>query len=224
MKNFIELYKVLDGHTDDETLEYLIFNYLQDVVEKAQEIKHNKTTRESALNSYKKVCENKGVRIDPDNGIYCDGHTALSLNVNHPAYDETLPAFKCLHDVIKSNRKPEPLRDSINYAIAAAKVNGWKMGDNNYYITVGKATYNLSLVARIFNCIADNKTFNDCNIEQVISDNPQNAILVLRSRYGFGIILPFRHENMAGFYDVTPAAGTLDKLIEKHENKIKEVA
>lgn len=35
MKNFIELYKVLEGHTDEETLSYLIYGHMQEIIKTA---------------------------------------------------------------------------------------------------------------------------------------------------------------------------------------------
>lgn len=220
MKNFIELYKVLEGHTDEETLSYLIYDHMQKIIDKVQEIRHNKSTRAAALKSYIKTVGS--IKQDEENGIFCDGKTALSIACKVSKYDETAPGFKPIMEVIKSERKPAPLRDSISYAIASARVNGWKQGDTDHYIRVGEAYYNLSLVAKVFNCIADPKNFNECDIEQTINDN--KSILMLRTRYGVGIVLPFIPQTLAGCYDVTPGDGTLEHMIKRHEERIKTAA
>lgn len=220
MKNFIELYKVLEGHTDEETLSYLIYDHQHEITDKAQEIRHNKSTRAAALKSYIKTVGS--LRQDEENGIYCDGKTALSIACKVSKYDETAPGFKPIMEVIKSGRKPATLRDSITYAIASARVNGWKQGDTDHYIRVGEAYYNLSLVAKVFNCIADTKSYNECDIEQTI--NGDKSIIMMRTRYGIGIVLPFIPQTLAGCYDVTPGEGTFEKLIKRHEERIREAA
>ena len=216
MRNFVELYKILKDHTDEETLSYLVYEHREEIINELKKIKHNNTTRKAALESYKK---NVGkIEQDAENGIYCDGHTAISLAVTNPHYNEELGAFKYLYECVKAKRRPAPLKDSIGYAIASARIDGWKIGDTTHYIRVGDATYNLSLVVKVFNVIADPKNYNDCDIEIVHNDNPELAILLLRTRYGFGIVLPFR-SNKIGLYDVTPGESTLDKMIKDHEKR-----
>ena len=219
MKNFIELYKVLRDHTDMETLSFLVEDYQQEIVDTVMEIKHNNTTRKLAVDSYKKICLASGVKQDIENGIMCEGHSAVSLAVKSPKYNEECPAFKFLLETVKSDKRPVCLKDSIDYSIATAKVNGWKMGDTDFFIRIGENKYNLSLVARIFNMIADPKNYNDCDLF-IANGN----ILMLRTQYGFGIVLPFVSNN-PGFYDVTPGDNSFVDMIKADFDKaVKEVA
>ena len=218
-KNFFELYKVLEKHTDEETLSYLIYNYYQEVIDEAQKIKHNNTTRAAALKSYVSECNANGLKPDPDNGLYCEGHTAVNIPVKGAKYDDNNTIVKCFMDFLKGARCPVDFRDTIDYAIATAKCNGWRLGDTNFYIKINGAYYNLSLVARVYNCIADPKNnINGVRIEQDINENkPHYAKLLLSSKYGLGLVLPFNSECGAGLYDVTPGDDTLKKMIDRHE-------
>lgn len=218
MRNFIELYRMLKGHTDEETLASLIFEYRMEINETAMELKHNNTTRKAALESYKKICKATNIPQDEENGLYCEGHSAVCVNVPRPHYNEEHPVFKCLFKVVKEMKRPTPLKDSIDYSIAMAKVNGWKLGDDTHYITVDGNTYNLTLVARIFNIIADNNNFNGSDVMM-----GSNKELIIKSKYGFGIVLPFIH-NTCGKYDVTPGEGDLEKIENDNIESIKGVA
>lgn len=221
MKNFIELYKILRNHTDMETLSFLVNDYHQEITDTLMEIKHNNTTRKAAVDSYKKICQASNVKQDIENGIMCEGHSAVSLAVKSPKYYEECPAFKFLLETIKSDKKPVCLKDSIDYSIATAKVNGWKMGDTDFLIRVGDNKYNLSLVARIFNMIADPKNYNDCDLFLCGQDN---KVLMLRTQYGIGIVLPFVN-NLPGYYDVTPGDNAFETMTKEDFDKaIKGVA
>lgn len=210
MRNIIELYKVLRGHTDEETLTYLVSEYRQEIIETAMDIKHTDSTRRQAVESYKKICNQAGIDGDYENGIMCDKVSAVSLAVSKPNYNTESSVFKFLSNVIKMERVPYYLKDSIDYAIATAKVNGWKIGDTNFTIRVGENRYNLTLVARIFNMIADKRNFNDCDLFLVGADK---AILMLRTQYGFGVVLPVM--GTIGTYDVTPGDSKFDEMIKE---------
>lgn len=210
MKNFIELYKVLRGNTNTVTLAYLVSDYRQSIIDTVMKIKHNNTTRKAAVESYKKICN--ATRIDQDikNGIMCDGVSAVSLSVKAPDYNPELGSYKALMEVARSTKNPAPLKESIDYAIATARVNGWTIGDNDFFIRVGDNKYNLTLVARIANMIADNNVYNGCNF---FLAGDKGNILMMATKYGFGIVLPFIN-NAPGFYDVTPGESSFDKMIK----------
>ena len=219
MKNFIELMRTLENHTDDETLAALIMEYNADVIETAQGLRHNNTTRKNAVKSYS-IPENLKKIQDHENGLYCDGVSAVSLARTAPKYDENNSIFKVFKDTLKKTRRPADIRDSFDYAIAAAKCNGWRQGNADHIIRIDGHIYNISLIARVYNCIADNKEFNGCRVELTDDRHP---VLVLSSRYGLGIVLPVCSES-PGLYDVTPGASDLDRFIDRMTERIKKTA
>lgn len=220
MKNFIELFKVLENHTDYETLAYLMGEHRQEIIDEAMKIKHNNSTRKAALSSYIKGVGH--IKQDEEGGIYCDGHSVVNVCVKSPRYNEEAPGFKFLLEAIKAEKHPAPLRASVDYAIATAKCNGWKMGDTNFFVKIGASTYNLSLLAKVFNCIADPKTYNDVRIEQINGDREGCERLLLSTQYGVGLVLPFKYNGVGGFYNVTPSEGALETLQKRLDDKLMQ--
>lgn len=214
MKIF-EVLRTIKDHTDTDTMAKLIYDTRQEIIETAGTLKHNKSTREAAIKAYSNnTPDNLAKMQEPENGLYTEGHTAISIPVKGAKYDGEKGIAKMMLDIIK-NKKPTDLRDSFDYSIAAAKVNGWRLGDTDHYIMVEGHYYNLSLIARVYNCIADNKTYNGCRLE--IQTDAKHPALIMSTQYGIGIVLPFKcPANLT--YNVTPGEGLLsaiDKDIDK---------
>lgn len=219
MIRMIELLKKLEGHTDNETMIEFITGIRLDILETAQTIKHNNSTRKAALNSYiKSIPDRLQEKQDTENGIYLDGTSAVSVRTPGARYDENNETVKMFLSILK-NRKPADMRDSLDYPIAEAKENGWRLGDTDHYITVNGEKYNLSLVARIYNIIADPKEYNGVRWEIETGDNRKHHALIMTSKHGIGVVLPF-NSSIARMYDVTPGASDLDEI----QKRISEAA
>lgn len=211
MKRIIDLLKKLEGHTDNDTMAEIIAGIRLDIMETAQTIKHNNSTRKAALNSYiKSIPDRLQEKQDTENGIYLDGTTAVSVRTPGARYDENNETVKMFLSILK-NRKPADMRDSLDYPIAEAKENGWRLGDTDHYITVNGEKYNLSLVARIYNIIADPKEYNGVRWEIETGDNRKHHALIMTSKHGIGVVLPF-NSSIARMYDVTPGSSDLDEI------------
>ena len=166
----------------------LIYDIRTEIIDTAGALRHNNSTRKQAAKSYiGSTPDHLAKQQEPGNGLYTDGHTAISLAVKGAHYKEEGLA-KTILDIIK-DRKPADLRDSFDYSIATAKVNGWRQGDTDHYIMVEGHYYNLSLIAKVYNCIADNKQYNGCRVE--IQTEGKHPALILSTNYGIGIVLPF---------------------------------
>ena len=136
MKKMIDLLKKLEGHTDNDTMVEIIAGIRLDILETAQTIKHNNSTRTAALNSYiKSIPDRLQEKQDAENGIYTDGTTAVSVRTPGARYDENNNMVKMFLSILK-DRKPADMRDALDYSIAEAKENGWRLGDTDHYITV----------------------------------------------------------------------------------------
>lgn len=220
MKRIIELLKKLEGHTDNNTMTEIITGIRLDILETAQTIKHNNSTRKAALSSYiKSIPDRLLEKQDTENGIYTDGTTAVSVRTPGARYDENNDMVKMFLSILK-NRKPIDMRDSLDYSIAEAKENGWRLGDTDHYITVNGETYNLSLVARIYNIIADPKIeYNGVRWEIETRDDRKQHALILTSKHGIGVVLPF-NSSTDRMYDVTPGLSDIDEI----EKRIVAVA
>lgn len=212
MKKMIDLLKKLEGHTDNDTMAELIAGIRLDILETAQTIKHSNSTRKAALNSYiKSIPDRLQEKQDTENGIYIDGTTAVSVRTPGARYDENNETVKMFLSILK-NRKPADMRDSLDYSIAEAKENGWRLGDTDHFITVNGERYNLSLVAHIYNIIADPKTeYNGVRWEIETGDNRKHHALIMTSKHGIGVVLPF-NSSIARMYDVTPGSSDLDEI------------
>lgn len=211
MKRIIDLLKKLEGHTDNDTMTDIITGIRLDILETAQTIKHNNSTRKAALNSYiKSIPDRLQEKQDTENGIYIDGVTAVSVRTPGARYDENNETVKMFLSILK-NRKPADMRDSLDYPIAEAKENGWRLGDTDHYITVNGEKYNLSLVARIYNIIADPKEYNGVRWEIETGDDRKHHALILTSKHGIGVVLPF-NSSINRMYNVTPGASDLDEI------------
>ena len=216
MKLF-EIFRTINKHTDAETLSYLLYQARKEIIETAETLKHNKTTREAAVKSYiNNTPDNLAKVQEPENGLYCEGHTAISLPVKGASYDKEKGIAKMILDTFQ-NKKPVDLRDSFDYSIAAAKVNGWRLGDIDHYIVVGGHYYNLSLIARVYNCIADNKTRNGCRLE--IETGKPHPALIMSTTCGIGIVLPFVCPGNLT-YNVTPGEGFISELEKDVEARL----
>lgn len=220
MKKMIELLRTLEGHTDSETMTKLITGIRLDILETAQNIHHNNSTRKAALSSYiKSIPDRLQEKQDTENGLYIDGVTAVSVRTPGARYDENNDTVKMFLSILK-DRKPADMRDSLDYPIAEAKENGWRLGDTDHYITVNGEKYNLSLVARIYNIIADPKSeYNGVRWEIESGDDRKHHALILTSKHGIGVVLPF-NSSTARMYDVTPGASDLDEI----QKRISEAA
>ena len=212
MIRIIELLKKLEGHTDNDTMAEIIAGIRLDILETAQTIKHNNSTRKAALNSYiKSIPDRLQEKQDAENGIYTDGTTAVSVRTPGARYDENDDMVKMFLSILK-DRKPADMRDSLDYSIAEAKENGWRLGDTDHYITVNGERYNLSLVAHIYNIIADPKTeYNGVRWEIETGDDRKHHALILTSKHGIGVVLPF-NSSITRMYDVTPGSSDLDDI------------
>ena len=212
MIRMIELLKKLEGHTDNDTMTEIIVGIRFDILETAQTIKHNNSTRKAALNSYiKSIPDRLQEKQDTENGIYTDGTTAVSVRTPGARYDENNGIVQMFLSILK-DRKPADMRDSLDYPIAETKENGWRLGDTDHYITVNGEHYNLSLVARIYNIIADPKTeYNGVRWEIESGDNRKHHALILTSKHDIGVVLPFNSAT-ARMYDVTPGTSDLDEI------------
>ena len=212
MIKMIELLKKLEGHTDNDTMTEIITGIRLDILETAQTIKHNNSTRKAALNSYiKSIPDRLQEKQDAENGIYIDGTTAVSVRTPGARYDENNDTVKIFLSILK-DRKPVDMRDSLDYPIAEAKENGWRLGDTDHYITVNGENYNLSLVARIYNIIADPKSeYNGVRWEIESGEDRKHHALILTSKHGIGVVLPF-NSSTARMYDVTPGSSDLDEI------------
>lgn len=219
MKNFIKLLQTIENHTDDETLAFIIMDHYADIRNAAQNIYNNNTTRKNAVKGYGIPERLKDIQ-DHDNGLYCDGCTAVSLAMTRPQYDENNTIYKMFKEQFQKKRRPVSLRDSFDYSIAAARCNGWRQGDTDHIIRIEGHIYNLSLVAKVYKCIADNKEVNGCRIE--ITDD-RHPIMILSSRYGVGVVLPICSER-PGLYDVTPGDSDLDKIMDRLTERAKKTA
>ena len=148
---------------------------------------------------------------DAENGIYIDGVTAVSVRTPGARYDENNETVKMFLSILK-DRRPADMRDSLDYSIAEAKENGWRLGDTDHYITVNGENYNLSLVARIYNIIADPKTeYNGVRWEIETGVDRKHHALILTSKHGIGVVLPF-NSSTARMYNVTPGSSNLDDI------------
>lgn len=79
--------------------------------------------------------------------------------------------------------------------------------------------YNLSLIARVYNCIADNKTYNGCRLE--IQTDAKHPALIMSTQYGIGIVLPFNGPaNLT--YNVTPREGLLSAIDKEIDKRIMD--
>lgn len=212
MKRTIDLLKKLEGHTDNDTMTEIIAGIRLDILETAQTIKHNNSTRKAALNSYiKSIPDRLQEKQDAENGIYIDGTTAVSVRTPGARYDENNDTVKMFLSILK-DRKPADMRDSLDYSIAEAKENGWRLGDTDHYITANGERYNLSLVARIYNIIADPKTeYNGVRWEIETGEDRKHHALILTSKHGIGVVLPF-NSSITRMYDVTPGSSDLDDI------------
>ena len=212
MKKMIDLLRTLNGHTDNEIMLDLIAGIRTDIYNTVQTIHHNNTTRKAALNSYiKNIPDNLKNKQLPESGVYIDGVTAVALNTPGARYNEDDETVKIILSIIK-DKKPADMRDSLDYPIAEAKENGWRLGDTDHYIVMEGETYNLSIVARVYNMIADpKKEYNGVRWEIETGDNKKHHALILTSRYGIGVVLPFNN-NTDKLYNVTPGASSLDEI------------
>lgn len=210
----LEILRTLRGKTDVDTMNIIINSFRDEVGQTWSGIKNNNTTRAAAVKSYKgNTPKHLANKQDDANGLYCDGVSALNIPVKGAKYDENNDIVKFFMDILK-NKVPVDLKTSINYSIATAKCNGWRLGDTDHYIRVNDCYYNLSLVARGFNCIADPKTYNDCNVYQ--AKEGKYKALLLTSKYGLYMVLPFAMPgNLA--YDVTPCDGLFDEIQKENE-------
>lgn len=212
MKRIIDLLKKLEGHTDNDTMIEIITGIRLDILETAQTIKHNNSTRKAALNSYtKSIPDRLQEKQDTENGIYTDGVSAVSVRTPGAKYDENNEMVKMFLSILK-DIKPADMRDALDYSIAEAKENGWRLGDTDHYITVNGERYNLSLVAHIYNIIADPKTeYNGVRWEIETGNDRKHHALILTSKHGIGVVLPF-NSSTARMYDVTPGSSDLDDI------------
>ena len=216
---FLEIMRTFKEDITAEAQARLFSDFRAEVFQTLKTLRHNNTTRAAAVKSYKGYIPEHLAKIqDDDNGLYTDGFSALSVNVKGAKYDDNNAIVKHFKNIFEHKQRAE-LRDSIDYSIAIAKNNGWRIGDTDHYIIVNDCYYNLSLVARAFNCIADNKVFNDCDIWQQ-TDTKYKALL-LSSKYGMALVLPFAAPGNLT-YNVTPGDGLVDDLEKVNDNKLME--
>lgn len=210
MIKMVDLLRKLEGHTDTDTMSELITKIRLDIRETVNGIHHNKTTRAAALKSYEKnIPDRLKDKQNPEIGIYIDGVSAVSVTTPGARYDEDNETVKMFLSILKG-RRPAYMRDSLDYSIAEAKENGWRLGDTDHYITVNGSTYNLTLVARIYNILVDpKKEINGVRWE--IETDKTHPALILTSQHGIGVVLPFTNSTTK-LYDVTPGASSLDEI------------
>lgn len=212
----LEILRTLRGKTDVDTMNIIINSFRDEVGQTWNGIKNNNTTRAAAVKSYKGNTPGHLAKMqDDDNGLFTDGFTALSLPVKGAKYPDDNTIVKHFKGILQNKTRVD-LKTSINYSIATAKCNGWRLGDTDHYIKVNDCYYNLSLVARGFNCIADPKTYNDCDIWQDNTPGNKYKALLLSSKYGLYMVLPFAAPGNLT-YNVTPGEGLFDDI--QKENK-----
>jgi len=211
MKKMIELLRKIEGHTDNDTMIDLIGDARLDILEILKSIKHNNTTRKAALESYKKsIPDHLQKKQIPESGVYVDGVTAVNVRTPGARYDEENDTIKMILQIIK-NKKPADMRDSLDYPIAEAKYNGWRLGDRDHYIVVNGETYNLSLVAKVYNILADSKDLYGVRWEIETGEDKRHHALILSSKHGLGVVLPFNN-SIERLYNVTPGGSSLDEI------------
>ena len=219
----LEILRTLRGKVDTATMTALLNQFRDEVGQTWNGIKNNKTTRAAAVKSYKgNTPKHLASKQDDANGLYCDGVSALSVSVKGAKYDDNNDIVKFFKEIFENKTRVD-LKTSINYSIATAKCNGWRLGDTDHYIMVNGFYYNLSLVARGFNCIADSKMYNDCDVWQETTPGKKYKALLLSSKYGLYMVLPFAAPANKT-YNVTPREGLFDEIWTENDDAICKAA
>ena len=107
----LEILRTIKDHTDTDTMNKLIYDIRTEIIETAGTLKHNKSTREAAIKAYNNIIpDNLAKMQEPENGLYTEGHTAISIPVKGAKYDGEKGIAKTMLDIIKNKKKPSFIR------------------------------------------------------------------------------------------------------------------
>ena len=181
MMNYYELFNAIK---DTDAKRILLENLKEAFSENCNAMQANNTTRKQAQKSY---FSNKNIHTDKDiGGLFTDGVSILNLPSEKNEHGTKCNVKDRAIEAIKDKQPAGVLYEYIRRSIAVAKSLGWKPKDGKYVIEINGAWYDMTLVYRLYSCIADKK---GCEVYQK-QINPSCTYLILRTQYGIAIILP----------------------------------
>lgn len=184
--NIKKIFEIMDQETNTAILHGFYNMIGDDYAETYGKTKLSKTTRKNAIKNY---LSNDNIKSDCKYpGTFLDGYSIITLN-DFKNFETIKPAKDAQTDICKifvdfyNNKKPVDC--NIFESIIYAKINGWRSGLQDYYITINNTSYNVNLIYNVYCALFENRE-DYCNA--FISEN-KNA-LILSSKKGVGIILP----------------------------------
>jgi hypothetical protein len=182
MMNYYELFNAIK---DTDAKMVLLQNFKEAFAENYKAMQANNTTRKQARKSY---FSDEYIRTDKDvKGVYTNGTSILVLNDEINEYGKECHIAEHATEVLKGAQEEEFCH--IKASIAVARSLGWKPNDTKYLIEIDGAWYNLSLVYKLYSCIAVSDKDGYMTVKQKKIDN-RITDLILQTQYGTAIILP----------------------------------
>lgn len=181
----LNYYELLDIVKDLEAVAAINEAFRKDFRKARDGVKASACTRKKAAEIYK---ANATTTDRTTEGIFSDEKTAVYLTENAtPGTQKAADISQIFTDAM--NRK-KPVEICLRESIALAKSLGWKNGGERYHIAVDGLYFDFSLIYNVLSTIADGKgrDFAECYISECGNGN---KALLMRSKYGLGIVLPF---------------------------------
>lgn len=177
-------YELISAIKDMDAKKILFENLNENFSENYKAIHANNTTRKQAQKSY---FSSKNIHTDKDvSGLFTDGVSILNLPSEKNEHGTKCNIKDRAMEAIKDKRPSGLCYDYIECSIAVAKSLGWKPKDGKYVIEINGAWYDMTLVYKLYSCIADKEC---CEVYQK-QITPSCTYLLLRTKYGLAIILP----------------------------------